>query len=140
MRILRVSLTFLILSFIALPSFAQSPFKGGMNYVVVSKGNKFHPSQIEPAAGDEKRTPTSSQKEDTMEQRVWKKYRSLAAAPQPISDSQNHLALSAPKAAQKQTTKTQNKAPQSSGLAGMLQQYKERKARRAGLRSTHKAN
>ncbi len=137
MRILRVSLLLLLINFIAPLADAQSPFKGGMNYIAVRaipaiNTNAAKLASIEPAAGRSRR----AQAQNTPENKVWTKYRALAAGTQTQS---NQIQITNPQAAKPKTiSNTQPKTMVDTpppGIAGILAQYQKRKAKRSQMRS-----
>jgi cobalamin biosynthesis Mg chelatase CobN len=165
MRIHRVLYICFLISFIASPALAQSPFKGGMNYVVVNKSQRTLAS-IEPSAGytTQSNTQTQATNQDNYEQRIWNKYRNLtqknneaapaaetqAAKPQ-TQASQSHT-LKMAKASSEQTTSTAaaTSAPaakasprvqrKANGIGALLEQYEQRKAARGQMRSLNVTN
>lgn len=130
MRIIHL-LSFSVLSFFIGSAHAESPFTGGMKYTAVKKALNAAPAEAKEFE------ETGTEKEESAADKVWKKYRKLAAGEEkPAEESKTETApKEEPRAEETKADVKPEPKKQATGFASILQKYEQSKAKRSELRS-----
>ena len=115
---------------LASPAHAQQhELKGGMNYIVVKRPDAPVVAPVAPQETGQQPAPESQYKA------IWNKYKSLAAGQNNGQDNEGTTQPPAPQKASQTTQNAATPAPASTGLTGIIEQYRRNKEQQSQMKT-----
>ncbi len=131
---MRFVLLALLFSCLALPALAESSAPNPLHYTAIGQKKSADSQHMKSMNYYTREAPEAAEgkKEDTPEtpsEKVWNKYKALAAGQYKDEEEQK------PAEAEKKTAETAKEQPKQAGFASILEEYREKKALRSQMRT-----